>query len=599
MSAQVSQPTITVKRLRLENIVGNGVRFWDDNPAATDLLGFRSVVEPVAAAVRSTHLDPLTVGIHAPWGAGKTSVLTLLASELRSDADLVVVEVSPWEFDHHADVRGELIGAVLGEMDSALGESFRERIRSLLGRIGWVRAGTLIATGATTGHLDLAGLVDALTPSLPESDKRTMREFRSEFNELLKKAREDEGIEQVVVLVDDLDRCLPEAVVQTFEAIRLFMSVPGMTFVLAADIAMVQKAVATRLQLVDETDAFARRYVEKIVQLPVSLPKLLRADAVAYMAQLLAKRHLTDENAERFVRHCSDRRGQQSPSLVTEMEDSPAGLEDHIRLAEQVVYGMTTAHFSNPREIKRFLNALGVRQQLAASRGVELERDVLAKLFMLEAQYPRDFEVLARQSSSERPDFLAAWEKWARSESDDAPDNSSLLKDLTPASRQWAGSEPSLSDVDVDLDRYLTFATAFADGEPAATKLSKAASEARRELLSKSAALRNQAHTSSFPALTEEEQVALLESLFDLIGSSQHTGRVLTELIRLVDEQERHSHWVVERLLKDHRQHFKATHIQHVSGLQSSEAKRLAEALPDSAAQSSPSRSSRSNKGRR
>jgi hypothetical protein len=51
---------------------------WDDNPATTDLLGFDIVVDAVVAALREAHLDPITIGVHAPWGGGKSTVLGLI-----------------------------------------------------------------------------------------------------------------------------------------------------------------------------------------------------------------------------------------------------------------------------------------------------------------------------------------------------------------------------------------------------------------------------------------------------------------------------------------------------------------------------------------
>ena len=39
-------------------------------------------------------------------------------------------------------------------------------------------------------------------------------------------------IERVVVLVDDLDRCLPDAIVAALEATKLVLSVPKMAFVM-------------------------------------------------------------------------------------------------------------------------------------------------------------------------------------------------------------------------------------------------------------------------------------------------------------------------------------------------------------------------------
>jgi predicted KAP-like P-loop ATPase len=54
----------------------------DDNPSAVDLFGFEDVVDVVEEIVRRRDLDPVTVGVNAPWGGGKTTVLHLLKKRL-------------------------------------------------------------------------------------------------------------------------------------------------------------------------------------------------------------------------------------------------------------------------------------------------------------------------------------------------------------------------------------------------------------------------------------------------------------------------------------------------------------------------------------
>lgn len=68
------------------------------------------------------------------------------------------------------------------------------------------------------------------------------------------------------MLVDDLDRCLPEAVMAALESIKLFLSVPKMVFVLAADQEMVRDAIAANLNSTSRGERLAGRYLEKIAQ---------------------------------------------------------------------------------------------------------------------------------------------------------------------------------------------------------------------------------------------------------------------------------------------------------------------------------------------
>ena len=71
--------------------------------------------------------------------------------------------------------------------------------------------------------------------NLPE----TIHAFRKDFLALLSEAK----VDQLVVLIDDLDRCLPATAIQTLEAIRLFLFVPKTAFIIGADEAMIEYAV--------------------------------------------------------------------------------------------------------------------------------------------------------------------------------------------------------------------------------------------------------------------------------------------------------------------------------------------------------------------
>ena len=73
--------------------------------------------------------------------------------------------------------------------------------------------------------------------------RRGIREFRQDFAELLKES----GITKLIVVIDTLDRCLPETILETLEAIKLFLFVPRTAFVLGADERLVKYAVRRRL----------------------------------------------------------------------------------------------------------------------------------------------------------------------------------------------------------------------------------------------------------------------------------------------------------------------------------------------------------------
>ena len=76
---------------------------------------------------------------------------------------------------------------------------------------------------------------DALRHAPPvsvEQEVENIAHFRRRFEGLMASLTQ---VKAMVVFVDDLDRCLPPTVVDTFEAIRLFLNVPKTAYVVAAN----------------------------------------------------------------------------------------------------------------------------------------------------------------------------------------------------------------------------------------------------------------------------------------------------------------------------------------------------------------------------
>lgn len=96
------------------------LRLWDDNPSSKDFLGFDAVLDPIIEAIRADHVDPLAIGVHSPWGGGKSTVLNLIEGVLNWPSEYLVIRVDPWRYDTQENVRSDLIAEVLGQ----LGEQF-------------------------------------------------------------------------------------------------------------------------------------------------------------------------------------------------------------------------------------------------------------------------------------------------------------------------------------------------------------------------------------------------------------------------------------------------------------------------------------------
>lgn len=366
------------------------LRLWSDNPTALDLLGFADIAAPVVEAIDRERLDPVAVGIFGDWGSGKTTILEILNSQLEKRDDTIVVYTRPWEYDPMLDARATLIEEVLERLrkraksDQKFWEKAKEKFDKLASRIRWSKAITLAARSAVTFTLpSVEGLVEIFGQGDEVVDP-TLKGFREEFSKLL---GEFTDVRRVVVLVDDLDRCLPDTVVMTMEAIKLFLSVEKMAFVVAADELPVKLAIARHFDRDERGTRMAADYLEKIVQIPISVPSLGREDTEAYLGMMLLDQHLPDEaGLTPVAEHCAERRRRGEAEVFRDFPDGmiPASAGSDLALAAELAPVLFARLEGNPRRLKRFLNAFWVRADIAARRGIDLEPPVLAKLMVLE-----------------------------------------------------------------------------------------------------------------------------------------------------------------------------------------------------------------------
>ena len=138
------------------------------------------------------------------------------------------------------------------------------------------------------------GFLKSLVKDLPEEDPSMLvREFRENFKELIKESK----ISKLIIIIDDLDRCQPDRIIENLEAIKLFLNVENTAFIIGADPRIVRDAISHRFKVRDVEPGTGNRivsdYLEKLIQVPYNLPKLSDSEVETYISLLICKRELT------------------------------------------------------------------------------------------------------------------------------------------------------------------------------------------------------------------------------------------------------------------------------------------------------------------
>lgn len=398
---------------------------WSDNETEIDLLGFEYLVDELLVALTNKSLLPLTVGVLGEWGSGKSSLLTIAKSELDAtrSPSYITVAFSPWQHEDYDDIKLALMKSVLDACENELGDSPQLRglkkflrvmgsIGRRAARVGVKTAAYAVSTAAVAdGSIDpqsaliLSRAASTTADVLDEEfSKETEAEvepitsleaFRASYESLVDQLT----AEAVVVFIDDLDRCLPNTVVDTFEAIRLFLNAPKTAFVVAVHRELAEAAVDAAFFEYGRLNGrgLGHDYLEKMLQLQITVPRLSDDDAASYVGLLLAGLHLPEDEHAKLVDASADRRAQQpfERSFSLQFAAQYLGdkmtvdLRDDLEWAESIVPLVNGVLRANPRQIKRFLNDLRLRQGAALRRGVKLKPSYLAKLLAL---HEADFE---------------------------------------------------------------------------------------------------------------------------------------------------------------------------------------------------------------
>lgn len=404
---------------------------WSDNETTVDYLNFGVVADACAKLLQQAQGAPISVGISGGWGVGKTSLVRMIEGRLKS-ADTpgkntyVVVTFNPWLYQDFEGARSALLQLVGDEVLrlAASDEGLLTKARKVLKRINLLRLAQLGGDAAVTlytgvpvgsigaaimkvgGFLGIGGKDDAseadevddekgdglLKTAEPVSLPSEIQAFREALEELL-----DELKVTLVVFVDDLDRCLPKTAISTLESIRLLLFLKRSAFVIAADNEFIKGAVRVHFEGTGISGEVETNYFDKLIQIPLHVPRLGTNEAKAYLALLLMERAHADGifDTEKFeiAKKAIPERLKTSwkgDAVTTEFLQAQVGVDNEpmlalMELAEGLAPLLTTSSVkANPRLMKRFLNTVYLRSALAEPQGIKLDVPALAKWHLVE-----------------------------------------------------------------------------------------------------------------------------------------------------------------------------------------------------------------------
>ncbi len=370
----------------------------------------------------------LTIGVFGDWGSGKSSIMRMLEEKFEDDDKILTIYFNSWLFESYEDAKISILENIILELskNEKLSESAKKKVLELFSRIDYMKLASdgikkygknmidIIATGGVGSAIE-AGFSMLNKEKLEEiskegfsnfdkyikeeqnnTSKTTIKTFKDDFSELISLT----DFDSVVIFIDDLDRCMPERVVDTLEAIKLFLSVDKTAFVIGADERILKHAISMHLQLhtfnndssyLYDSEQIVTDYIEKLIQIPYHIPKLSPSEIESYNNLLFCSNGLSEDEFEKIYRNYSEFRKTDfytSYSLghvndIVKLDDKKE-LSMLLQISHNMSLMITNVLKGNPRQIKRFLNIFILRKKLAHVANLQVDDFILIKLMLLE-----------------------------------------------------------------------------------------------------------------------------------------------------------------------------------------------------------------------
>ncbi len=477
---------------------------WADVDTKNDFLNYSEVADLVVDVIRDPSMRPVTVGVFGSWGTGKSTLLNLIEHGLnppQGASEFVVVRFDAWLYQGFDDSRAALMEVIASTLiDAAEETSFLPEAKKLFARANKMRMlGLMVEGGALAfgmpafgfgakgvealgklfsgeaDHDSLGTLKDEggkakdsftglLGPEKQQTPPKQIEAFRKEFSDVLI------GLDKtLVVFVDNLDRCLPKQTIHTLEALRLFLFMNHTAFVVAADEEMVRHSVSEHFK--DPGDRHVTDYLDKLIQVPVRVPRLGVQEVRAYLFMLFASagNKVPGERIEALRVGLEDnlRKAWRDEPISTERalellgSNVPVEVAEALPIADRIapMLASSSSVLGNPRIVKRMLNVVRMRVRVAALREMPVDEALIAKVALfercMEEKAVAHLYSMINGAAGGKPEVLAELEGLL----EDPVKFAGACPDLwtkVDLVRDWIRLEPQLSTVDLRPVVYLS-----------------------------------------------------------------------------------------------------------------------------------------------
>lgn len=267
-----------------------------------DKIGREEVVDKICGLVDSLEKDKnFCLALNGAWGSGKTFVLDMIEEKLSERQEYIVIKYDAWENNFYPDPLIAILSCVIDGIDEKLYLLDRKKERAMKAAKSGVN--TLAKVSAKIEKLQtvIEGIkniikifhnpIDTAVLGDFKSYKTLLKETKDILNEITQVGEYREKQTKLIILVDEIDRCLPDEQLKVLERLHHLFDIKNCVVIVTMNQASVVKTVHT-IYGIDGYE-YLRKFFDFTLKLDVR--------ASEYLKNLLdecIKKFIKDQNFE-------------------------------------------------------------------------------------------------------------------------------------------------------------------------------------------------------------------------------------------------------------------------------------------------------------
>ena len=327
---------------REDELVQSGLILTDD--AVIDpILDFNLYSNAIVNIIKNSH-PKFSIGVFGDWGTGKTTLINSVDKALQTDRDLVKIRLEASRYKREMFPLVSLLKSIAYTLPAEKEfENLKQKLET--SAINFLKRTPDILTSIISKY---ASEEDEISHEMINTFKKELNSkiqliaeldrdtiYFDGFKEIKKEIRNlrvDNPAFRIVIFVDDLDKCSPGKAFEILEMIRVFHDIEGFIYIIGISHDMIVKLSKVGNS---ESSIDGERYIKKLIQVPITLPKWSNQDIVRLVKDLIKKGMIHDKFKD---------------------------------VVDKNIELISVAIDNNPREIKRFLNNFFVACEIFSSK---------------------------------------------------------------------------------------------------------------------------------------------------------------------------------------------------------------------------------------